>query len=277
MITRTDDPRLVLARRSVGPVTIIAEPGLPDRVLHLADSRGTRYFAKQHHQPARFTQEVNAYAGWARHLAARTPDLVAQHHADLVLLITAVPGRRANTLPPGSDAEQLAHRAAGAALRALHTATAITDPDLCSKISSRLRTWIAKAHQAELLSAREHQTLSEAADQLTHQRMEAAVCHLDYQPRNWCVGKTLAVVDFEHSRPDARIRDLARLAFRHWPRSPHLRQAFLSGYGCLTSVEENLLHLFAAYEAVTALVRGHENADRDLSAHGRATLARLLP
>jgi phosphoglycolate phosphatase-like HAD superfamily hydrolase len=48
------------------------------------------------------------------------------------------------------------------------------------------------------------------------------------------------------------------------------------GYGPLTTAEEELLHHFAACEAATALVRGHERADPDLTQHGRAALAHLL-
>jgi Ser/Thr protein kinase RdoA (MazF antagonist) len=83
-------------------------------------------------------------------------------------------------------------------------------------------------------------------------------------------------VDFEHCRPDARVRDFARLEHRHWTGQPHLRDAFFAGYGRLLSdAEQQLLRLFGAIEAVTALVRGHETGDAELSAHGRALLTRL--
>nr|WP_241779626.1 hypothetical protein [Streptomyces natalensis] len=106
--------------------------------------------------------------------------------------------------------------------------------------------------------------------------MDSAICHLDYQPRNWHVGVGFWTFDFEHMRRDARIRDFARLEFRHWQAAPQLREAFFTGYGSrLTDTEQRLLERFGAIEAVTAIVRGHEQGDAVLSAHGHTVLAQL--
>lgn len=277
MTTIPDDPCLALARQTVGAVTIVTDRALHRRVLHLADNHGTHYFAKRHDHPARFQQEIGAYRHWTRHLPAQTPELIAHQSESQTLLLTAVPGAPADSLPTNSETEKRAHRAAGIALRALHDATTAAPARLGADIGDRLSHWLDRATQLALLSSAEHRTLHTHHRQLALQRMESAICHLDYQPRNWCVGPAFAVIDFEHTRRDARIRDLARLAHRYWPSSPHLREAFLDGYGRLSDEEENLLHHFAAYEAVTALVRGHETGDATLTQHGRATLALLLP
>ncbi|MFD9967663.1 phosphotransferase [Streptomyces sp. NPDC059011] len=106
--------------------------------------------------------------------------------------------------------------------------------------------------------------------------MDSAVCHLDYQPRNWLLGNAFGVCDFEHMRRNARIRDFARLEFRRWQAVPNLRAAFFAGYGQpLNDTEQRLLESFGAIEAVTAVVRGHEQDDLALSTHGRTVLARL--
>ncbi|MEC4020474.1 hypothetical protein QMK28_30335 [Streptomyces sp. H27-D2] len=47
-----------LARLTVGAVTIAADSALPP-YLHLIDSRGNAYFAKQHRHSIRFDQEVH--------------------------------------------------------------------------------------------------------------------------------------------------------------------------------------------------------------------------
>jgi thiamine kinase-like enzyme len=108
--------------------------------------------------------------------------------------------------------------------------------------------------------------------------MEVRFCHLDFQPRNWIVDDngTVRLIDFEHARPDARIRDMARLAHRYWPHRPDLCQAFVRGYGTsLSEQERTLLYHFGALEAATALVRGRDTDDADLVMHGRALLDRL--
>ena len=277
MTTPLDDPRLSLARIAVGAVSVATDLALPSRVLHLVDSQGNAYFAKRHTQPSRFAQEIRAYGQWTRHLDAATPALVAHHEETLTLLLTAVPGQRGDSLVPGSDTEHQAHRDAGAALRALHSATlAPADRSYGRQIAGRLRLWTDQADQAGLITPAAVTFLRSAADDLGAAALQGAVCHLDYQPRNWCIGPAFAVLDFEHMRPDARLRDLARLRHRFWSSAPHLEAAFVEGYGALTREDEEVLHCLRAYEAATALVRGHERHDRELHGHGRALLDHLM-
>jgi Phosphotransferase enzyme family len=103
-------------------------------------------------------------------------------------------------------------------------------------------------------------------------------CHLDFQPRNWLTGSPggVSVIDFEHARIDLPARDLVRLRFRTWPGRPDLRDAFLGGYGRPPSpAEDRLTWHLGALDALTALARGHENADPELVAVGRDTLRQL--
>ncbi|MEU1819943.1 aminoglycoside phosphotransferase [Streptomyces abikoensis] len=277
MITADDDPRIQLARRTVGAVTTIADASLPPHVLHLADNRGDTYFAKQHGRSARYAQEVRAYTAWAHHLHGHSPELVARHDSTRTLLLTAVQGRRGQCLPPGSREEEQAHHDAGLVLQSLHRGTAGRSVGaLGIELASRLQTWIAKAERVGLLSGTEPRLLARIADELAAAPMDSAVCHLDYQPQNWITGSGLWVIDMEHMRRDARVRDFARLEFRRWQAAPHLRDAFFHGYGAHpTATEQRLLEQFGAIEAVTALVRGHEKDDPALAAHGRTVLSRL--
>ncbi|AJT68613.1 hypothetical protein T261_7011 [Streptomyces lydicus] len=277
MSTAHADPRIQLARHTVGTVTIVADPTLPPHLLQLVDSRGNTYFAKQHRSQARYVQETQAYLTWRRHLQDHAPELVGHQDSTHTLLLTAVPGRSGDALLPGSDEEERAHHDAGAALRGLHHATNRRGTgDMGAALADRLRSWVARADSTDLLSGTQRSLLLQTADELAGTSMDSAICHLDYQPRNWHVGDGFWAFDFEHMRRDACIRDFARLEFRHWQAAPRLRAAFFTGYGSrLTDTEQRLLKHFGAIEAVTAIVRGHEQGDAVLSAHGHTVLAQL--
>ncbi|MFM9442617.1 aminoglycoside phosphotransferase [Streptomyces acidiscabies] len=265
----TATPLLTLARETLGVVETVADSALPPNLLRLRDADGRAYLVKQHTLPSRYVREVRAYRTWTRHLASHAPELVACDDARLTLLLTALPGRNAAST---ENNERLHHRA-GAVLGILHQATA-TGPLPGTGLSERLRDWTARAERAGLVSLDERQYLTHSAVLLANTMCDSAVCHLDYQPQNWLTGPDgFGVCDFEHSRFDARVRDFARLQYRHWRTAPHLRDAFFDGYGRHPShAEYLLLETFGAIEAVTALVRGHERQDPDLSAHGRAIL-----
>ncbi|MEU6707347.1 phosphotransferase [Streptomyces wuyuanensis] len=277
MITQFDDPRLNLARGALGAVRIVHEPALPHRVLHLVDADGNEFFAKQHSERDRYVRELHAYLAWGSQLTGHVPHVVGRQDRTCTLLLTAVPGVRANTVAPGSPDEERAHYEAGRVLGKLHRASSVPRSGAVgTDLAQRLGDWTARADRAGLISTLERERLSHNADVLANTLMDSAVCHLDYQPRNWLLGDAFGLCDFEHMRRDARIRDFARLEFRRWQAAPHLRTAFFTGYGKpLNETEQRLLESFGAIEAVTSLVRGHEQNDLSLSTHGRTVLARL--
>lgn len=277
MITLFDDPRLNLARGALGAVRVVHDPMLPPRVLRLVDAEGNAFFAKQHSERDRYVRELHAYLAWGSHLIGHVPRVVGRQDSTCTLLLTAVPGVRADTHAPGSPEEEQVHYEAGRVLGKLHRATSVPPSGAVgTELAQRLHGWIARADRASLISAVERNGLSSSADVLANTLMDSAVCHLDYQPRNWLLGNAFGLCDFEHMRRDARIRDFARLEFRRWQAAPNLRTAFFAGYGQpLSDTERQLLESFGAIEAVTALVRGHEQDDPVLSTHGRTVLARL--
>ncbi|MDN5383051.1 aminoglycoside phosphotransferase [Streptomyces sp. LB8] len=277
MITPSDDPRLSLARGALGTVRIVHDPTLPPRVLRLVDADGNEFFAKQHSKRDRYIRELHAYLTWGAHLIGHVPRVVGRQDRTCTLLLTAVRGVRADTVAPGSPEEERAHYEAGRVLGKLHHATSVPRTGAVgTELARRLRDWIARADRAGLISTAERDRMGHSADVLANTLMDSAVCHLDYQPRNWLLGDAFGMCDFEHMRRDARIRDFARLEFRRWQAAPYLRTAFFAGYGTpLNDTEQRLLESFGAIEAVTALVRGHEQDDLALSAHGRTVLARL--
>ncbi|MEU0447585.1 phosphotransferase [Streptomyces tendae] len=277
MIATSNDPRIRLAHHFLGAVEIAPDPVLPSRVVRLVAGNGRHFIAKQHTEPARYARELHAYRAWGAHLRGHAPTLVGRDDAGRTLLMTALEGDRADTLAPGSPEEELAHHQAGQALGTLHRATAMPQGGAVgAALAERLRSWTEQAAQSDLVDTAERYLLNQHAAILDNSLMDSAVCHLDYQPRNWLVGEAFGICDFEHMRRDARIRDLARLEFRRWQSAPHLRTAFLDGYGRpLTDIERRLLASFGAIEAITALVKGHRENDLTLSAHGRNVLSRL--
>ncbi|MFF4835166.1 aminoglycoside phosphotransferase [Streptomyces sp. NPDC001315] len=277
MITTRDDPRVELARKALGNVRVLPDHALPPRLLRLTDGRGCLYFAKQHDNRERYLREVQAYEAWGHHLVGHAPRLLGRHDSTRTLLLTAVPGVPVDILAAGSHEEERAHHEAGRMVGMLHRATAgPRSGAIGAVLAQRLQNWIDRAGSATLISAEEHRRLNSYANVLARTRMDSAVCHLDYQPRNWLLGDSFGICDFEHMRRDARIRDFARLEFRHWQAAPQLRAAFFAGYGTpLNETEQRLLESFGAIEAATALVRGHEQDDRHLITRGRSVLARL--
>ncbi len=277
MITLSDDPRLNLARGALGSVRIVHDPTLPPRVLRLVDAEGNEFFAKHHSERDRYIRELHAYLAWGANLIGHVPRVVGRQDRTCTLLLTAVPGVRVDTVAPGSPEEEQAHYEAGRVLGKLHHATSVARTGaIGTELAQRLRDWIARADRSDLISTVERDRLSHHADVLANTLLDSAVCHLDYQPRNWLLGDAFGLCDFEHMRRDARIRDFARLEFRRWQAAPPLRTAFFAGYGKpLNDTEQRLLESFGAIEAVTALVRGHEQDDLALSTHGRTVLARL--
>ncbi|MFE0132367.1 phosphotransferase [Streptomyces sp. NPDC059037] len=277
MITDLSDPRVELARQTVGAVSVVADPTLPPRLLRLADAHGRMYFAKQHKNRERYVRETLAYLTWGRHLEGHAPELIGRHDSTRTLLVTAMSGSNVETFSPASSEEEQAHHDAGVVLGRLHRATAVARTGaIGADLAQRLLGWMGRADRIGLLSVAERGSLREAADALSGTLTDSAVCHLDYQPRNWIFGERFGVCDFEHMRRDARVRDFTRLEFRRWQAAPHLRDTFFIGYGTpLTDTDQRLLERFGAIEAITALVRGHEQDDPVLSAHGRTVLSRL--
>lgn len=253
---------------------------LPARLTVSITPAGRRLIAKHHHERDRYERERDTYRDAAPFLGDLIPDLVGADDQRMILVLTQIDARTACELEPGSPAETDAHHAAGAALRRIHRLRpALHNPaHLPASLATRLRAWTETATRSQLLSEQENTLLERAADTIAATPLEPAVCHLDYQPQNWLIRPDgrLVVIDFEHTRTDARLRDFARLAHRHWTARPDLRTAFLDGYGQpLTTTEDDLLHHFGALEAATALVRGTQRQDTTLIRHGRQALARL--
>jgi hypothetical protein len=272
-----EDSRIHLAQCLLGAVEVVPDPVLPGRVVRLVAGDGRLFIAKQHAGYDRYAAELNAYRAWGAHLDGHAPALVGCDDTTRTLLLTSLVGDQADTVAPGSSEEEQAHYEAGRILAKLHPATAVhQDGAVGAALARRLQSWIDRAVHADLIDTAEQNLLKCHAAALGESVIDSAICHLDYQPRNWIVGEVFGVCDFEHMRRDARVRDFARLEFRHWRTAPRLRTAFLDGYGRpLTDTDRRLLESFGAIEAATALVKGYCENDVPLSAHGHTVLAHL--
>ena len=96
-------------------------------------------------------------------------------------------------------------------------------------------------------------------------------CHRDFHPDNWVCGPAgMAVIDFEHSRPDHPGVDLVRLATEIWTHRPALREAFRSGYG---DWDPHVLEGLVLIHAHRTLAWGLQHDDPHFTALGRTLLA----
>jgi Ser/Thr protein kinase RdoA (MazF antagonist) len=276
-MNESSDAVHALAQRTLGPITVTPEGTLPAHVMAFTDEGGQQYLAKRHSSRNRYRREIHAYTHWVPALRDQAPQLVATDPEHLILLLTALPGTTADHVTPGTKAERAAHQSAASVLRQLHDSAPLEySHDMAVTLAQRIMHWVDRA--GVLLNAGERRLLLDHADAIAASPVEVRFCHLDFQPRNWIVDGdgTVRLIDFEHARPDARIRDMARLAHRYWPHRPDLYHAFVRGYGTsLYEQERTLLYHFGALEAATALVRGRDTDDAALAMHGRALLDRL--
>jgi hypothetical protein len=192
----------------------------------------------------------------------------------MIIALSALPG----VSPGPSHLAPDVYRQAGVLLRRFHQAEPATAlPWYRDWLRERAAHWVGRA--ALLLTPDDTAVIRGHLAALDQSGVPfGGPCHLDFQPRNWLISPVGAVslIDFEHARIDLPARDLVRLRFRTWPGRPTLRDAFLDGYGrSLTQAEEQLIWHLGALDALTALARGHENADLELIAVSRETLRQL--
>lgn len=263
---------LKAAARLLGPCEVTAF--LADAVARVATASGEEFVVKQHLTRLLYEREVNAYRRWTSALGSSAPTLIATDGPAMITITSALPGRS----PGPADLTAPAYRQAGALLRRFHEAEPASDLTwFPGWLQERASHWSSRA--GPLLPTTDVRVIHSHLDALSQMGIpRGGPCHLDFQPRNWLIGNTgdVSLIDFEHARTDLPVRDLVRLRFRAWAGQPHLRDAFLDGYGRpLTQAEDQLIWHLGAIDALTALARGHENSDPQLTAAGRATLRQL--
>ncbi|MFE3829380.1 phosphotransferase [Streptomyces sp. NPDC059092] len=254
------------------------------RVWDLEGEREVHHYLKISPSVKFFTRETRAYRHVVHALGhTRAPHLVDSRAQDLALLLTAVPGAPAKDLGLGAVEWRTVHQQAGTLCARLHKAGPLDRGDRVEAETSLP----AAADGAEKHLARAGDQLNQDEQQLIRDHaarlrrvgpVPVGYIHGDNQPRNWLWSQHgLALVDFERSRPAARVQDFVILATTQWADHPDREKSFLLSYGReLSDVERHALRCLTALDAVNCLAWGPDNSDAEVTARGRRTLDRLM-
>ncbi|MFE5302007.1 phosphotransferase [Streptomyces sp. NPDC056632] len=253
------------------------------RVWELTGEGGARRYVKVSPSVKFFTRETRAYRSVVPALGhSRAPRLLDSRADGLALLLTVAPGAPAPGLDLTSTQWRAVHAQAGMLCARLHEAGALDARDRAEAAASL----VAAADGAEKylgragdrLTADEQQLVRDYAQLRRVGPVPLGYIHGDNQPRNWLWSEAgLALVDFERTRPAARVQDLVILTATEWLGHPDRERAFLQTYGRdLTSAERQGLRCLTALDAVNCLAWGPDNGHPDITARGRRTLERLM-
>ena len=282
------DRLLSYAQQVLGPADLVTDCSWGHQmsvVLRLRDAQGGRWFLKSHRDRERYDAEVTAYRAWVPSLGSLAPRLRGADGSLPAIILSEVPGEPAPW--PAADprplsasqrsAEQAVQRAAGEALRRFHEAQALPWRDFGAAKLAEFD--LLKPSAAGLLGARElGRARSAVADLVSVGPAGRVPCHRDFTPRNWLVGDGMVrIVDFEWSRLDVWVSDLARLHIGVWDGRPDLREAFLAGYGRdLSDTDRRVLHGCAVLTATWLVVRARETHQPKFEDASRTALRRLI-
>lgn len=213
------------------------------------------------------SQELHAYRVLVPQLQARGVRCASLLSVDgQTLHLERLPGRAGRLDDPPA-----LFAAVGTALAELHRLVAPGDPmPLPEALSRRAHSWCERARNQQITGFDDLPARLAALPDLPR-----VWCHRDLQPRNWLVdGNTIALVDFEHCRPDHPVTDFVRLEARGWGSGQ--RDAFYEGYG-ERPCPQTLAAMLSLY-ALQTLTWAAEHADPELTTIGRyaAERARML-
>jgi aminoglycoside phosphotransferase len=268
-------------RTHLGPSEVLADHSWPhgeSRVWELRAGR-VRVILKEQRRQSVFDRERHALEHWAPALGERSVQLVASDVERRLLLLTALPGQRAETLELNERQQRDLHAQAGELLARLHAQPG-DDTPFAPGLRQRIEAWAPRAEG--LLDAATLEWVRRCVEEAAREPWPAQVpCHWDYTARNWLADLTSGhltayVIDYGGARLNPWLRDLTRMYFETWERWPDLRAAFLHGYGRpLDAQEEQLLRVAGALEALTTVVWAREHGDPAFEAWGRELLGRL--
>jgi Ser/Thr protein kinase RdoA (MazF antagonist) len=261
----------------LGPYRVVADRSWDhgdSAVTQVRDAEGTDWIVKCHGHQGRYEREVAAYRRWVPVLGGHAPSLRAHDDELRVLLLSAVPGR-------ANSEESLTPDAYSQAGRLLHAWHHAAPPRPCPDFAEQRMDSFRKreSRAAELVDARSMDFVRAGIARLAALPAPDLVpCHLDYGPRNWLVADgRLHVIDFEWARPHCWLQDLLRLHFGPWQRRPHLRAAFLDGYGrSVEGADLAVLLVLGAAAALSSIVWAREHGDTAFEDDARRNLGGLM-
>lgn len=232
-----------------GPLAHVLEtPGRSASSARVFRIRGerTRAFVKWHREPRRFQQELAFYTRFAALLRDSTPALIAAETSRRLLLLSVVEGRPGLAFSRAGSARVRMFEEAGRFARTLHAVRPDQDDPMPVEraLVERARAMRRAASTPELL--RRLGDLESELSDLIPTAATRSLCHRDFQPDNWLfdpeAGSGFRVLDFEHSRGDLSLFDLARLDLLQLSRDPEAADAFWSGYGGAPAGDEHELY-----------------------------------
>ena len=276
------------ATRVFGPADAIQDlssPVGPARVYRW-DGAAAHGFVKVYASPRPYRQERDAYERWIRQLPYVPTLLDATAHPAPKIALTALPGEPVAERDLGAARERALHESAGSWLRRLHELPHDDDDPVGLADALRLRWSPVWEHDSDGLAPKDlrrwvGRILQAAVVDIGGTRVP---CHRDFQPANWladAAGEWIGVIDFEHTRSDHPLADVARLAAYVWPHRPDLEAAFRAGYGgrphpgdAFAPFEESV-RVFAVAEAWHRWLWAHRHRDLGLGRSAARALAAL--
>lgn len=266
--------------RVLGPLEVVADLSWPhgeSRVLEVRTRHDERSIVKWQRTQRNHHRELQAMQLYVPALGGDAPHLVASDDRLRFLVLSKVPGE----LVAGTDAEHdpAVHHRAGEVLRRLHESTpAVVNDHFGDAIMAKFEHWAARSDgvigETQLAAARRV-----ASTALDLGPLLLVPAHRDNSTRNWMLGPDgrVRLIDFGMVEFDPWAVDLFRLEQREWLDAPHLRDAFLDGYGRrLDDRDRAVLHAVHGVQAVSTIVWALEHDDAAFAAAGNEMLDRLL-
>ena len=266
-------------------------PESDSQVSRVSSSDGRAFYVKRFASSVKFEQSVHAYQNWLFKLEGLVPRLVSSNLQHRLMLLTDVGGDCCDWQEFSAAQRASLLRQAGTFLRALHDTPFVDDDSMAvgDAVLARTRALQRRIRESDFrsdclspdLMCRIVDQIGEVVPQLN--QVSRVPCHRDFWRRNWIWKKAegdqpegvhLAVLDFEHARPDLFFFDFMKLWSDCWLAHPQLEQPFWDGYGrSLTSEENTLLKRCAKVHAVQAVVWAAEHQNDAFLAQGERLLA----
>lgn len=202
---------------------------------------GQRWVAKTVTSETLYRAEVAAYTEWVHRLADQAPRLHHTRPALRTLILTWVPGRTCDYTFNPRD-----HRRAGRLLGRIHAAAppVVGGATLGEELEGTLERVVRR--YGNVLTPPEIEIAANAVQGAHHlPRLPVVPSHGDYTGNNWVRGpQRMRVIDFAMAGWRVAASDFTRLSVGSWWDRPHLREAFLEGYGReLTDTDRDVVRL----------------------------------
>lgn len=215
------------------------------RVFRVFGARSSA-FVKWHREPRRFQQELDFYTRFGARFSGSVPTLLAADVTLRLLVLSVMRGRPGLSIPASDPARARMFEQAGRFARALHSVGVDQDDPMPLGLALVERAKALHRSASSSVLVRRLETLAEELSGLVPSTAGRSLCHRDFQPDNWLfgseAGSALRVLDFEHSRADLALFDLARLDLLHLHPDPEAAGAFWSGYGGPPARDEHELY-----------------------------------